>query len=342
MNRLAQTQLKRHCQTWGTALSVAWLALSISALRAEDHMRVVILQVPTSEAEAVRAELNDPIKSKIEQTMTQVLKRSGVAQIADDQKRIPWDHVPIKWMHEMGSLKTAAGSTRDLEIDMAFDGMAFDHQLDQFLTTKMTLSPGGKKYLELQHQANSKFPESRWNQWACWGDAKDCVMLWHYTTAKGQHDQLGEPTENGRDSVHVEIRWFKAVEDDIAKLELSKPETRKQALQWLAGRAQLWRECGFQLQKDAGRSHWEVAEGDLSKYDIEKEHFPQEGLSIVAQLFGTGDQLEMQCELEIRKNLETKSEAKSITTPVTPGVWEFKAVKGIAKANVMAYRVTRN
>ena len=305
-------------------------------------MRVVILQVPTAEAEAVRAELNDPIKSKIDQTMTQVLKRSGVTQIADDQKSIPWDDAPINWSHQMGSLKTAAGSTRELEIEMSFNGMTLDHQLYQSIGNKMTLSPGGKSYRELQHHAGGKFPEGCWNQWACWGDAKDCVMLWHYTTAEGQHDQLGKPTENGRDSVHVEIRWFKAVEDDIEKLELSKPETRKLALQWLAGRAQLWRECGFQLEKDAGRSHWEVAEGDLSKYDIEKDHFPQEGLSIVAQLFGTGDQLEMQCELEIRKNLKTKPEAKTITTPVTPGVWEFKAVKGIPKANVMAYRVTRN
>lgn len=176
----------------------------------------------------------------------------------------------------------------------------------------------------------------RWEERAWWGDDKERIMIRRYAEVNPPADPAKAPNHGAWDCVRVEMPWFQASDADIAKLSLAKPEGRDKAVEWLRGRAKLWRDCGV-LARAGERVLWSsVKSEDFTDGEIlEKES----GLYLDGGYSGRGQELKMEWTALAHKEGKEES-SQTLAWPMMPGVWIFLPVKDLGNANLVACRLS--
>ncbi|MFM2241555.1 MAG: hypothetical protein RLZ97_410 [Verrucomicrobiota bacterium] len=312
-------------------LAGALAILSAPLSAAKESTRLVALRLPAEEVAAVRAELNAPEKSGKPETMAAVLKRRGVALVADLQQENPWQEERVELEKTTGTLESA-GDVLDLGVKLKLWSHRREGGVDARLQAEILLPTGGKGIRQLDGSGEMRLTEpGRWREWLCWGDGKEAVMLWEYPLG---FSAGAKPEDDGRVPVRVEMKWFKAGEADLARLEKSKPETREKALEWLEGRARGWKEAVYSFRL-GNPSIWAVSEG---KHEVEDDlMMAEDGLTIETKGVAVEGSIKLDWDVKARERSKEKDSHLSAT--LEPGIWEFLPVEGVAGANLVACRI---
>ena len=208
------------------------------------------------------------------------------------------------------------------------------------LSTDITWQTTPNGYREFENRGNCMIATlGQWQERAFWSDAKDSHMLWQFVTAEGAPDAGLTKGYGSKEAVWVEMRWLKATPDDAVKLKQAKPETSEKALEWLSGRAKLWRQCGFRVRPGDPAS-WRSSQA-LLKLEKGLVVTIRESFYIDGTLTETGDRLKMEWKATLKKIDMEQGTSADIAATVNPGVWEFSTVEGFAEANVLACRLVR-
>lgn len=317
-------------------------ALIISAfipmLHAKENTRIVILQMPTKEADGVRAELNDSTKVSKSETMDAVLKRQGIVELAGFKQANPWRGEPVTLSKTMDGIEFDGERAKELGANLRLEGGRLGPSIEHMLSSEIALPTGGKGYRQFQNLCNRTVVKpGRWQERACWGDANESLMLWQFSTVEGHEPATKTFPGKPKAFMRVEMHWFQASSSDVITLGQSKPETRDKAFQWLSGRARRWKECGFQVRQD-DQAVWSAMEGKLQLHGKQVEQ-EEDRFSIVGGFSDAGDLVKMNWEVTVAK--KEKMLNRTLSATVTPGVWEFIAIEGLSDANVVACRLTR-
>ena len=160
----------RSARWLGTALIVATFA---SVLSAEDHTRIVILQMPAQGIAAVRAMFNEPTKAAKAETMDAVLKIQGVSEIAVFEQAAPWSGKAIQLEKPMGEIKIGGVQISELGVKVRIQGSKGDDVVEELLVWEMELPTGAKSYYSLQNLGNQVAVTSgRWQERGSWGNSE--------------------------------------------------------------------------------------------------------------------------------------------------------------------------
>lgn len=296
----------------------------------ESRTRLSFFKLPVSEVGIVRAELVDPANARNPETIDAVTKRLELTVLAQFDQADPWCAEPLNLEKSMGGIQSG-GEELALGVKLKIEGSG---NLEVANNAEVTLPTGGKgaRFFQVIGGTAIRQPGA-WHERCCWSDGKDCLMLWEYPVLE---EDSGEAVAQRSSTLQVEMRWFQASEADITKLGASKPETREKALQWLAGRAKLWREAGYGF-KMGNPSVWQMTQG---KHDPERgESISDESFTIQTKCQEEEGKLKMVWTTSVGKKGEEKS--TSLNAEMTSGVWEFLPVQGNPDANVIACRVTK-
>lgn len=293
--------------------------------------RLLLLRIAPDDALVLRTEFNSPIGESKSEAFEEMVKRKSLDVLADFNVADPWRAEPVGLEKAMGTIESG-GERLDLGVKLKFEGRG---KPEVSYNAEITLPSGGKGagFFQAIGSTTVHLPAA-WHERCCWGDGKEIMMLWEYPVV--EVDAKEEPMQEVS-AVQVEMHWFRASEVDISKLTASKPETRVKALQWLAGRAKLWREAGYGF-KPGNPCIWQVSHG---------KHEPEKGASISDENFI----VQTECRDEVGKlrmkwtMISTKmgeDRATTLKSDMTPEIWEFLPVSGNPDANVVACRVTKS
>ncbi len=315
-------------------------AVPFSSSHAVESTRVVLLQMPAAEVTAARNELNDAAKTLQPGTMDAVMKRRGVSVVAEFKEENPWRGETVELKKDLGEIKFGGEVAHELAAKVRVDdGISTETGIREMLTPEVDLPVAAKSYLQFQSLGNSTILKSgRWTERACWGDGKQTWMCWQYPVVERKPVNPPVPDDGRLDSFHVELHWLRASDADLAKATSSKPETRDKAFAWLSGRAKLWKECGFYIRKSE-RMAWTLFDLklELTGDEVVAE---QDGFSVDGEIIADGDSINVDWNLGLTAKSETIE--KKLTAKIVPGVWHFLPVEGIAGANLVACRFTKN
>lgn len=319
--------------------AIALLAISLPLPGVEMTTRLVVMRMPNSETTAVRAALNDAGANS--DVMDAVLKRPGVNELASFKETEPWRHEVGFLSKEIGGITLEGELRKSLGVQLGLVDSDTGLGIDETLSTDITWQTTPNGYREFENRGNCMIATlDRWQERSFWSDAKDSHMVWQLVTADGKPD--GDPPRGygSKDGVWVEMRWLKAATDDAMKLKQSKPGTRDKALEWLTGRAKLWRQCGFRVRPGDPAS-WRASQA-LLKLDKGSVVTIRESFYIDGTLTESGDQLKMAWKATLKKIDAEQGTSADIAATVKPGVWEFSTVEGFADANILATRLVRD
>ena len=299
-------------------------------LHGESRTRFSLLRVPAAATSVVRIELGDPAKGERLETMDALVKQGKIEMISDFTQVNPWISEPIELEKAISGVKVGEEEL-ELGAKLKFEG---DGKPEVSYSVEVTLPTGGKSACFFQVIGGSTIRRpAAWHERCCWVDGKDCLMLWEYPVSETDAE---EKAASKIPAVQIEMRWFQASESDLSKLAASKPETREKALQWLMGRAKLWREAGYGF-KLGNPSVWQMTQG---KHDPERgESISDESFTLQTQCREEAGKLKMSWMTSVQKKGEEKS--SSLSAEMMPGVWEFLPLEGNPEANVIACRVTK-
>ncbi|MES2922859.1 MAG: hypothetical protein V4819_14995 [Verrucomicrobiota bacterium] len=321
------------------AAAITMLAISLPLAAVEMTTRLVIMRMPNSETTAVRAALNDAGANP--ETMDAVLKRPGVGELASFQETEPWRHEVGFLSKEIGGITLEGELRKSLGVQLGLVDSDAGLGVDETLSTDITWQTTPNGYREFENRGNCMIATlGRWQERAFWSDAKDSHMLWQFVTAGDAPDAGLTKGYGSKEAVWVEMRWFKTTMDDAVKLKLSKPETSGKALEWLAGRAKLWRQCGFRVRPGDPAS-WRSSQA-LLKLDKGSVVTIRESFYIDGTLTESGDQLKMAWKATLKKIDAEQGTSMDIAATVKPGAWEFSTVEGFPDANVLATRLVKD
>lgn len=296
----------------------------------ESRTRYSLIRVPSADAAAMRFELASFARGSKLAMLDDSLKKGGGTILAEFTQVNPWHAEPVDLQKVTGKIQ-AGGEELELGVKLKIEGSG-----DPLVThsAEVTLPTGGKGARFFQMIGGSAIRQpAAWHERCCWSDGKECLMLWEYPVREGESE---EEAVQGNSAVQVEMRWFQANEADITKLGASKPETREKALQWLAGRAKLWREAGYGF-KVGNPSVWQMTQG---KHDPERgESISDESFTIQTKCQEEEGKLKMVWTTSVGK--KGQEESTTLNAGMTSGVWEFLPVQGNPDANVIACRVTK-
>jgi len=319
--------------------SIVAATLLTAGVSAEDSVRLVAIQATPKDAATLRADLADPVKGARSMAIDTLLKK-GTVLLADFQEADPWRQEPVKMTKIVGEIKFGGQNMKDLGVVAGIEGGKFGPVTADALDAEIALPGKGQTYRSYGVMGNTTVAKSgRWQERAWWGDGKDTFMLWQYATVNAPADPAKRSETGSWDCVRVEMRWFQAAEADLAKLAQAKPESRDKAMEWLSGKAKLWKECGFRA-RTGERSMWHSLEVELDMKDgevIER----QDGLSLDGSFSGQGGDLKMEWDVEAFVKEKGPTSFK-LTAPMAPGVWVFLPVKDVANSNVVACRLSRD
>lgn len=319
--------------------AIALLALSLPLPGAEMTTRLVVLRLPNSEVPAVRAAFGEAGANA--ETMDAVLKREGVSELAGFKETEPWRHEVGFLSKEIGGITLEGELRKSLGVQMGLVDSDAGLGIDEALSTDITWQTTPNGYRQFENRGNCMIATlGRWEERAFWSDSKDSHMLWQLVTAEGAPDAGLTKGYGSKEAVWVEMRWLKATPEDAVKLKQAKPETSEKALDWLSGRAKLWRQCGFRVRPGDPAS-WRSSQA-LLKLDKGSVVTIRESFYIDGTLTETGDQLKMEWKATLKKIDMEQGTSADIAATVNPGVWEFSTVEGFADANVLATRLVRD
>lgn len=318
--------------------AIALLAISLPLAGVEMTTRLVVMRLPNSETTAVRAAFSDTGAKP--ETMDTVLKRPGVSELASFKETEPWRHQVGFLSKEIGGITLEGELRKSLGVQLGLADSDAGLGIDETLSTDITWQTTPNGYREFENRGNCMIATlGRWQERAFWSDAKDSHMLWQLVTADGEPDAGLTKGYGSKEAVWVEMRWLKAAQEDAVKLKLSKPETSEKALEWLSGRAKLWRQCGFRVRPGDPAS-WRSSQA-LLKLEKGSVVTIRESFYIDGTLTESGDQLKMAWKATLKKIDAEQGTSADIAATVKPGVWEFSTVEGFADANVLAIRLVR-
>lgn len=313
--------------------AIVLLSLTTVPIFAEDHLRMVLLQVPPAESTAIRSKLSGAAPEAIEE----VLGKPGVEVVADFKEENPWRPGTISLTKSAGMVNFDGEKPLELEIRVEIEGKRKENGNISARLSSDIMLPDGKKGFWQFHQPGilPDIHPGAWLECSLWGDSQKTTMLWLLATS----DEGGEeaaPTDDAKsDGGRVEMIWFRVEEGDLEMLAKSKPETRDKAFKWLSGRGETWNECVFRYSI-GNRVAWLASYGQApaSKDAAMRE----DRLSIDGEPTRAGDGIAFKWDIY---TAELKSEEEihvEISSQVTPSIWEFTPVEGVAQANVVAWR----
>ncbi len=318
--------------------TIALLAIVLPLRGVEMTTRLVILRLPNSEVTAVRAAFKESGANP--ETMDAVLKLPGVSELAGFKETEPWRHEIGFLSKEIGGITLEGELRKSLGVQMGLVDSDAGLGIDETLSTDITWQTTPNGYRQFENRGNCMIATlGRWEERAFWSDAKDSHMLWQLATADGEPDAGLTKGYGSKEAVWVEMRWLKATPEDTAKLKLATPETSEKALEWLTGRAKLWRQCGFRVRPGEPAS-WRSSQA-LLKLDKGSVVTIRESFYIDGTLTETGDRLKMEWKATLKKIDAEQGTSADIAATVNPGIWEFSTVGGFADANVLACRLVR-
>lgn len=301
--------------------------------------RLVVLRMPNSEATGVRAVFNEAGANS--ETMDAILKRPGVSELAGFKATEPWRYDVGFLSKETGGIELNGEIRKSLGVQLGLVDSDAGVGIDETLATDITWQTTPNGYREFENRGNCMIATlGKWQERAFWSDAKDCHMLWQFVTAEGNADAGVTRGYGSKEAVWVEMRWLKATPEDAVKLKQSKPETRDKALEWLSGRAKLWRQCGFRA-RPGDRASWRSSQA-LLKFENGSVVTIRESFFVDGTLTETGDELKMEWQATLRKIDIEKGISSDVVATVKPAVWEFSMVEGLPDANVLATRLVRD
>ncbi|QJE95947.1 hypothetical protein [Luteolibacter luteus] len=318
-------------------VSAAALLLGASA-KAEDSMRLVAIKAAPKEAAELRKALADPLHSTKSMTIDTLAKR-GMTVLGDFTETNPWRMESVKMTKITGSLKAGGQIMKELGVVAAVEGGKFGTLTADSLEAEIALSGKGQTYLSWGVMGNMAVIKSGvWRERAWWNDGKDTFMLWQFPEVTAPGDPKRQGGGGNWDCVKVEMRWFQANDADIEKINQAAPENRDKALEWLVGKAKLWKDCGFRA-RTGERSMWHSLEVEMAMVDGDAAEI-HEGLSLDGYFAGQEDNLRIEWDVEAPSKKKPTARFQ-LAAPVKPGVWTFLPVKDVPFANVVACRLTR-
>lgn len=321
------------------AIAIALLSVVLPLRGVEMTTRLVILRLPNSEVPAVRAAFGEAGSNA--ETMEAVLKREGVSELAGFKETEPWRRQVGFLSKEIGGITLDGELRKSLGVQLGLANSDAGLGIDETLSADITWQTTANGYRQFENRGNCMIATlGRWQERAFWSDAKDSHMLWQLVTAEGAPDANLTKGYGSKEAVWVEMRWLKATPEDTAKLKLATPETSEKALEWLSGRAKLWRQCGFRVRPGDPAS-WRSSQA-LLKLEKGSVVTIRESFHIDGTLAEAGDRLKMEWKATLKKIDMEQGTSTDIAATVDPGIWEFSTVEGFQDANVLATRLVRN
>lgn len=308
--------------------------------RAEESVRMVVLQAAAKDLAAIRKELGDVAKGSKPEAIDELIKRRTATALCDFKEANPWRSEPILMQKATGTIKVGGMELQDLGVFAKLEGGKYGAVTADTTEVEIALPAGGDAYRTFQSLGNSMVPLSgRWQERACWSDAKEALTLWQYAKVTAPADPSEKSLVGNWDCARVQMLWFRATNADLQKLAQAKPENRAKAMEWLAGRAKLWTEAGFRA-RTGERTMWisrraepKIKDGDANELI--------EGLSLDGNYSGQGEELRMEWSAEASYPAKAPVTFK-LSSPAAPGVWIFLPVQDLAEANVVACRISRD
>lgn len=318
-------------------LVIAALLLG-AASKAEDSMRLVAIKAAPKEAADLRKALADPLHATKSMAIDTLVKR-GATVLGDFRETDPWRMEAVKMTKITGSLKAGGQVMKELGVVAGVEGGKFGTRTADTVEAEIALSGKNQTYRSWGVMGNMAVIKSGvWRERAWWNDGKDTFMLWQFPEVNTPGDPKREGGGGNWDCVKVEMRWFQVTDADLEKLNQAKPENRDKALEWLSGRAKLWKECGFRA-RTGERSMWHSLDVEMVMVDGDAAEL-HEGLSLDGYFSGQGEDLKIEWDAEVPSKGKPTA-IFQLASPVKPGIWTFLPVKDVPLANVVACRLTR-
>ncbi len=315
-------------------IRLGWVFLfaSFSALsRGEESWQMVVCQMPVKDEPAVRAVLSDPEKAGKPDTIDEVLKLHGVKKLAQFTENDPWQNRRFNLKKPIGFQKESGETLLDLGVEIERQGSHDDSGLVVDSNTDVRLQLGRKEYRCFHRSGMACLPTSRWVETGFWGDAESVTMMWEYSAEEKK--SVVNPNPSHR-SWQIEIRLYQVKPEDMEVLKKSTPETSEKALQWLSGRATLWKECRFPAMQ-GNKSVWMDEHGELlSPVNKDKSRF-----SVEAEFRGKGDSTHLWLDLISQRPRRSSPGRFHMSIVPKPGVWEFSSWSNVPEANLVVYRI---
>jgi hypothetical protein len=320
--------------------SCAAAALMVFPAGAADSVRILVLEAAPKDAVAIRKQLGAMEKGQ-EDVIKTVFEKTGATTIAEFKEENAWRGEPLPLEKKSGELKIGGEVAQELGVTGRFEGVRLNSVPTEVLQMRIALEAGAKACRILEMAGSAMVPKKgQWQELASWGDAESTRMVWSYGDfeERTQEQDASAPPQAIQDSVRVEMEFFQAVDEDIAKLALAKPENRGKALEWLRGRAKLPRECSFWM-RPGERSIWTDL---VIKMDAEagKMVTQSNGISVDGGYTGTGDDLKVEWKVEATVKGEVAA-THTIAETMKPGELVFLPIKDFPGTTIAACRLSR-
>jgi hypothetical protein len=320
--------------------SCAAAALMVFPAGAADSVRILVLEAAPKDAVAIRKQLGAMEKGQ-EDVIKTVFEKTGATTIAEFKEENAWRGEPLPLEKKSGELKIGGEVAQELGVTGRFEGVRLNSVPTEVLQMRIALEAGAKACRILEMAGSAMVPKKgQWQELASWGDAESTRMVWSYGDfeERTQEQDASAPAQAIQDSVRVEMEFFQAVDEDIAKLALAKPENRGKALEWLRGRAKLPRECSFWM-RPGERSIWTDL---VIKMDAEagKMVTQSNGISVDGGYTGTGDDLKVEWKVEATVKGEVAA-THTIAETMKPGELVFLPIKDFPGTTIAACRLSR-